>query len=94
MTVLEKINKIITEGVNTEIDSTDKLIYLAYYFGRELAIKEISDKHNKLVDEQKTRAKACRYHKMANEIIGDTFIYSTEYRQDMIKTFGNDITDF
>lgn len=93
MTILEKI-KSCTETWSGETDSVEKIIAIAYYIGREEATKEISDKYTALLREQRSRAKACRYHKMAFEIIGDTdYIYSSDYAQDVHETFGSDETN-
>ena len=94
MTILERVKNIVDNGVNIEEDSIDKLIYMAYFIGLEQGAREELEKHNKLSEEQKKRAEACRYNKMARKVIGDTFIYSGNYAQEMTGLFGSDETEF
>lgn len=93
MTVIERIDKLLDSDFSMEKDSIDKLIVMAYFIGLERAAKEELDKHNALAREQLKRAKNCTYHRMAREIIGNTFIYSVNYSQDMTNTFGHDKTE-
>lgn len=87
MTVYEKIIELINSyvvdvGFCME-DSVKNLIVMAYWIGREEGAKNELDRHDKLARQQKKRAKECRYHKMAMKIIGNTFIYSDDYSQDV-----------
>ena len=50
-------------------DGTSKLLAIAYYMGREEATKEILDKHNSVIDEQKKRAAKSRYHNFADSMV-------------------------
>lgn len=98
MTILERVKSIIDGRWDMANEnkpaSPEKMILMAYYIGRESATKEVSDKYNTLIKEQRKRAENCRYHKMANEIIGDKdYIYSCDYAQDMTATFGSDRSD-
>lgn len=99
MTILERVKSIINGrwdivGNQNKPASIDKMILMAYYIGRESATKEVSDKYTALIKEQRERAGNCRYHKMANVIIGDKdYIYSCDYAQDMTTTFGSDRSD-
>lgn len=95
MTTLEKIMEIVNSQDVDMSDSSpasaEKLIQLAYWFGREDAAREICDKHNAMIADQKHRAEECRYHRMAAEIIGkETMIYSGDYSGDMHGMFGHD----
>ena len=97
MTILGKINSLIHHGgaLDLEADITNKLIYIAYYIGREAAARELADSYNALIAEMRQRAAECRYHRMANEIRGDkNYIYSPDYAGDMTATFGSDATEF
>lgn len=77
-----------------ESDNLDRLISFAYYMGREEATRQISDQYNALIQQMRARANACRYPHMANRIIGDRdFIYSNDYGQAFMSTFGRDKTD-
>lgn len=92
ITVIERIKKA-TENMNCETDSIDKLIALAYLIGREDATREISDKYNEILSDQRKRADESRYHNFANEIIGyKQYIYSGDYAQGMKESFGSDKT--
>lgn len=92
MTVIERIRKSVA-NLNCEEDNLDKLIALAYYIGREEATREVSDKYNAVLLEQRERADACRYHKFAHQIIGSVrYIHTGDYSQDMKTMFGSDET--
>lgn len=95
MTVLGKIkNLVYNQQVDLETDSWEKLVYLAYYIGREEATKEVSDKYRAHLKAQTERANACRYHNMAVAILGNgkSYIYTSDYGQEMKKIFGDDVT--
>lgn len=93
MTIIERIKKAL-DNLDCEEDNLDKLIALAYYIGREEATKEISDKYNAVLAEQRERADASRYHLLAHKIIGDTrYIHSGDYAQDIKTMFGGDKTE-
>lgn len=93
MTVLEKV-RACADNFDCEKDNAEKLIALAYFIGREEAAKEISDKCNTLLREQRDRADKCRYRNLAHKVIGNIkHIYSPDYAQSMTEMFGSDITD-
>lgn len=93
MTVIERIGECI-RNTDLETDNIEKLICIAYYIGREEATKKISDKYNELIKYQRRRARECRYHNMAMQIIGDiNYIYSADYAGDVTATFGSDETE-
>lgn len=97
MTIAERVRSI----VDSQVDLTDevpagieKMIYMAYYMGREDATREISNRYNELIQEQRKRAQECRYHKLAAAIVGDVeYIYSSDYGMEMTSTFGGDPAD-
>lgn len=94
ITVGEKIKQILnSEGV-MERDTWEKLVYLAYYMGRERATREISDKYAAHLAAQTARAESSRYHKMVSAILdnGPGFIYSGDYAGDFTTLFGSDKT--
>lgn len=99
MTIKDRVTTIMTSQHNWDDDehtpaTVEKMIAMAYYMGREMATREISDQYNALIAAQRERANACRYSKMANAIIGDQdYIYSDDYRGEMTSTFGNDTAD-
>ena len=93
MTINERIKTALSE-FDCEKDDINKLVALAYYIGREEAAKELADKYNALLKEQRARATACRYYRMALDVLGDVeYIYSLDYYRDMTSTFGADKTD-
>lgn len=95
MTCKDKIKDIINKhDFSMDADSWEKLVYLAYYMGREEATKSVSDEYSKLLSEQKARAKECRYYKMAMHVQGNyDYLYTSDYSGDMTSLFGNDETD-
>lgn len=91
MTLQQKVDEIIKTVDTTNSDEISKLVKFAYYYGAEQATKNVLDKHNDIIHEQKKRAAGCRYSNMAKKIIGDnTFIYSDNYSGGFTNTFGND----
>lgn len=96
MTIVERINAIINNDVDCEKDSVEKLVYLAYFIGREEACREVSDLYRKHLLNQNARAQECRYHKMVDKILDNKsgFIYHSDYAQTMKTMFGNDETKF
>lgn len=64
MTIYERIIDAIV-NFSCETDSIDKIIALAYFIGREDAIKEYANKVNAVFSEQKKKANDCRYSNMA-----------------------------
>ena len=98
MTIIEKIHELVNDTDwdkfdfgNAENASPEKLIIMGYYIGLEEATKDISDKYHDLIAEQRKRANDSRYHRLANEIIGDkNYIYSPNYAGEMTEAFGHD----
>jgi len=88
-----KINERITAALHDCSDNTEsQLIRYAYYAGRHTAAKQVCDVHAAKIKAMRTRADACRYHILANIVIGngpDT-IYHPDYAGDYIETFGQD----
>lgn len=69
MTTIRERVKMALENHDFETDNLDKLIALAYFMGQEEATRRISDRYNAHLAAQHKRAEACRYHKMAAEIV-------------------------
>ncbi|NCB43589.1 MAG: hypothetical protein EOM59_13365 [Clostridia bacterium] len=93
MTILEKVRSLVKNGCDMESDNLEKLVYMAYYIGREAAAKETDNRYVKKISDMRERANACKYHKMANKIIGDgNFIYNPDFGGDMTSTFASDET--
>lgn len=94
MTTIRERVKMALENHDFETDNLDKLIALAYFMGQEEATRRISDRYNAHLAAQHKRAEACRYHKMAAEIVGpEKFLYSPDYAGDMTDLFGKDETE-
>lgn len=89
MTILDAITADVQRDLqNPEI--TD-LLWLAYQIGREDGVRDMSDKYRALIRQMRERADACRYHKMAHDVIGDKdYIYHPDYAGDMKSMFGGD----
>lgn len=95
MTVYQKIMNIVKNGANMETDSIEKLVYIAYWVGREQAVKEVSDMYKDFLTEQVERAKNCRYYKMAVKVQGGkNYLYHPDYGYAMTGLFGSDETEF
>lgn len=80
------------DGYDMDKDNAAKLIAIAYYIGRESATREVSDQYKKLIAGQRERANQSRYYNLAKTIIGDDYIYFSDYAGDMTETFGIDST--
>ena len=94
MTILERVKSIVNDNIDRNDSNIEKLIYMAYYIGREEAVKEVSDMYVRHISEQRERAGKCRYRHMAESIVGpERYLYHPDYRQDMTATFGSDPAD-
>ena len=72
-------------------DELDNLLQYAYRRGRETAAKEICDEHNQKMIAAREKARATRYHKMAESILPESdIIYSGDYAGDYGDMFGAD----
>ena len=90
MTVIERVKECV-KNLECEKDTTEKLIALAYFIGKEEATREVSDSYKKLIQEQRKRAAECRYKHMAEKVIGDqNYIYFGDYDGAMTGLFGSD----
>lgn len=98
MTIYDRVQQLVNgdRKVDMETDSLDKLICMAYWIGREEATRATSDAYAAHMAAQTERAKTCRYHRMALDILqnGKGYIYMSDYRKDMTASFGSDETEF
>lgn len=96
MKIIDRVQRLLSgdHKIDMSTDNLDKLIYMAYWIGREQATRDTSDVYSAHLAEQTKRAKACRYHKMATEILqnGKGYICLPDYSRDLTETFGNDET--
>lgn len=101
MTVFERIQKAIHSDDAYHGGTLDGLINLAYQMGVEDGVKDTSDAYSAVLKEQLENAKKCRYYKMARKVLRtkaghrnqwdtDTYLYMTDYAQDVHATFGCD----
>ena len=98
MTILERVKSIVKSA---EIDfsgdspaSIEKMIYAAYYIGREESARRVSNMYNEHIAEQRKRAQACRYHRLAESIVGEErYLYSPDYSGDVTDMLCNDPAD-
>ena len=97
-TYAQKLNEILSKG--DDGNKWEKLVFYAYYAGREQATEEICDKADEVRNAQLQRAWKCRYHKMAQQIItgedpktplAKYAIYSPDYAGDYQATFCSEI---
>lgn len=97
MTVRDRVYSVIGSAIDLDEGgkaSVEKMIFLAYFMGREDATVEVSYKYAAHIKEQRKRANACRYSKMANAVVGtEDYLYCSDYRQDMTALFGGDEAD-
>jgi len=99
MTINERIKSIIANPEDIDMSyeqaaSAEKMIYIAYWIGREAAAREVSDAYNRHLSAQHERAAQCRYNRMAAAVVGpESYIYSADYSQEMTATFGGDPAD-
>ena len=95
-TIYQRIKNIIEDENNPDMneDTLERLILCAYWMGCEDEARNLCDKARLVFDEQRRRAKECRYHNMAAEVIGDIkMLYSPFYAGDCMAVFGNDYTE-
>lgn len=95
MTIKEYVKNLVKNwpdmGDENEPASVEKMLLVAYYMGREQATREISDRYNAHIAEQKKRASECRYHDMAAAVVGkEDFLYSPDYSMEVTSLFGGD----
>lgn len=97
MTIIERVKAILESDVNLCAEgpaTIEKLVYVAYYIGRESATRQVSNRYNQHIKEQKERAKNCRYHKMALDVVGpEDYLYTADYAGDITSMFGPDPAD-
>ena len=92
MTIKDVVRDILRNTDNLECDTLRKVVYVAYYLGREKSAREICDDASTLIAGMADRAKSCRYRHMAESVIGDRrVIYSPDYAGDIGGEFGNDV---
>ena len=97
MTILERVKSIVDSNLDITDESPasiEKMIYMAYFIGREEADRSVSDMYNKHISEQRQRARECRYRHMAEAVVGpEEYLYSADYAQEMTGLFGSDLAD-
>ena len=97
MTILERVKGIMHSDIDLSDEkpaSIEKMIYMAYWIGREESARRVSDMYNQHIKEQRERAKACRYYHLAETIVGEErYLYSADYAGDVTGAFGSDLAD-
>jgi len=91
MLMTERIEKATSTLENGSYKGIDGLIAVAYWIGKHDGVKEVCDKHSKILAKMRKRADDCRYHKMAHAVIGerqgatyDDIIYHPDYSSDFL----------
>ena len=98
MTILERVNDIVKNYKDSTTPegkaSVEKMILMAFWIGREEAVKEVSDMYSEHIKKQHERADSCRYHQLTNYVVGpEKYLYHPDYRGDMTECFGSDPSD-
>lgn len=94
MFISERIKAVVQDWPDCSKDSIDRLILAAYYIGLEKGTRETSDRYNQHIAKQRERANACRYHRMAMEIVGaESYLYSPNYAGDVTEMFAGEQTE-
>lgn len=104
MTYYERLKKAISGDAETIDDipqegTLDSLLMYAYFVGKEDGVRAVSDRATAKWKEQLRKAKACRYWRMAVEIVGEGdpwthgrgFVYHPDYAGDYGADFGGSI---
>lgn len=95
MTTYERVKKAL-ESYNFDDENgngVNELIAYAYFLGKCEKSKELCDKAHSMFEAQHNRAKGCRYHKMAEDVVGrQTILYDGDYDQ-WIGMFSQDKTE-
>lgn len=95
MTTYERVKKAL-ESYNFDDENgngVNELIAYAYFLGKCEKSKELCDKAHSMFEAQHNRAKDCRYHKMAEDVVGrQTILYDGDYDQ-WIGMFSQDKTE-
>jgi len=74
----------ISQALNGEYKGIDGLIAVAYWIGKHDGVVEVCDKHRAIISAMRDRARAVRYHHLANNVIGQGpgQIYHPDYSSD------------
>ena len=95
MTTYERVKKAL-ESYNFDDENgngVNELIAYAYFLGKCEKSKELCDKAHSIFGEQHNRANSCRYHKLAEDVVGrQTILYDGDYDQ-WIGMFSQDKTE-
>ena len=97
MTYYERLQNALHSEVNE--GTLDDLLKYAYYAGKEKGVREASDMADARWREQVKKAEACRYYKMAMEIVGEAaehtcgkgFTYHPDYSMEWTSAFSNNM---
>jgi len=93
MTRRDRIRQSLVHRETMDADTLDNLLAVAYWMGREEEAKRAGDKIAAHLAAQHQRAANCRYHRMAQAVVGkETIIYLPNYAGDYTDAFGGDPT--
>ena len=93
MTYEEKVNKSLIDA-NLDVDNfnnQDKLVYIAYYMGRESAVKELIDRQSKISLQRIFEAERIKYARMIYKFMKIQPSLINNYNQYFTKNFGSDL---
>jgi len=91
------IRKIVNYRERFFAKDLEELLRLAYYMGAEDEARDHGEKVDRLLAEQKERARACRYHKLGMYIQGNVdYVYSPNYSGDWTADYAEriDLNEF
>lgn len=94
-TIKEKIDEIInSDELDMDADSWEKIVKVAYWYGREKQARTLCNRVDKIFEGQQERALEVRYWRMASKVVGPyKNLYSPDYAMDYTNTFGDDKTE-
>lgn len=93
MTYTERVERALQESTQEpgEPEYINRLILMAYQLGKTRAAREVCDQHSAQLRTAREKARALRYHAMAEAILPSSdLIYHPDYSGDYVETFGGD----
>ena len=90
MTIKDKMLEIRGKAASCDLEGYEKLMWLAYWMGREEGTKLTADAYNERISEAEARALNCRYYRMASEVLGHLRPYSPDYSGDVTRELCSD----
>lgn len=89
-TVAQLIGRVFREiedpgTASLEIRLTSTQVAAIYWYAQSVAVKSVCDRHSDIMRQARRKARACRYHKMAESVLPESDeIYDPRYGEDEI----------